>query len=548
MTSRGSTIPSYYESYDADREDRHTPNPYYGQPHAYGQAQQPHAQETPGSAAGADRDSFGFLDAHQKDFRDSVSSYSAAPVASQRTTALYDQNRPLPLSPGESSLQPPSPRNHIPSVYQDQLSPRNIASVYHDNRYTRYGGDDMELMPRHDPDNHVRWRDPSRSSSSFVDMSDDRDTIYPPNGNHRYSSSTNIPLVDDKSEGEDGKPPKRMPSIMRDPNVQKQIQARKNHRPYFIWAVSLVQLIVFIYEIVHNAQLTGSPIEIHPVFNPLIGPAQETTINVGARFDPCMRVVSEIANLAFPCLNDTGNPPTTTCSIEEICGMGGFHGGKPNQWWRFIVPMFLHGGVLHIGFNLLFQLRQGADLERDIGAWRIAIVYFASGIFGFVLGGNFAGAALASTGASGALFGLIALILLDLIHNWRIIEKPVRQLLLLLFQIVISFALGLLPLLDNFSHIGGFAMGLLSGLVFAPVIHFSVNHRRVIWALRIVALPIAVVLFVVLIRNFYTDDPQNSCKACVYLSCIPIALTNYCQGLGVQTTTINLPASGGAPA
>jgi len=38
----------------------------------------------------------------------------------------------------------------------------------------------------------------------------------------------------------------------------------------------------------------------------------------------------------------------------------------------------------------MFQLRTGADLERDMGWWRISIIYMTSGIAGFIFGGNFA--------------------------------------------------------------------------------------------------------------------------------------------------------------
>ena len=121
--------------------------------------------------------------------------------------------------------------------------------------------------------------------------------------------------------------------------------------------------------------------------------------------------------------------------------------------------MFLHAGLIHIGFNMLLQLTMARDMEISIGPIRFFLVYFSSGIFGFVLGGNFAAPGIASTGASGALFGIIALTLLDLLYNWQDRPKPWRDLAFIVLDVVISFVLGLLPGLDNFSHIGGFFMG-----------------------------------------------------------------------------------------
>ena len=68
------------------------------------------------------------------------------------------------------------------------------------------------------------------------------------------------------------------------------------------------------------------------------------------------------------------------------------------------------------------------------------------------------------SGASGSLFGIIALVLLDLLYTWRERRKPLRDLLWIIIDIIIAFALGLLPGLDNFSHIGGFLMGLVFGV------------------------------------------------------------------------------------
>lgn len=315
---------------------------------------------------------------------------------------------------------------------------------------------------------------------------------------------------------------------------------------------------------------------IRPSFNPMIGPSPYVLVNMGARFVPCMHNVDGIVNakerIPWPCPSATSlerGIPENNCTLSQLCGFGGFEEPKyepntplytkpePNQWFRFIIPMFLHGGLIHIGFNMLLQLTLGRDMEKSIGSIRFFLVYVSSGIFGFVMGGNFAAPIIASTGASGSLFGIIALTLLDLLYSWRDRVNPVKDILFILVDIVISFVLGLLPGLDNFSHIGGFLMGLALGIC---VLHspnslrrrigddvpYATSHvsggsladgtppsffknpvgffkgRKVLWwawwLIRVGALVLVTVVFILLINNFYVY--RVTCDWCKYLSCL----------------------------
>ncbi len=349
--------------------------------------------------------------------------------------------------------------------------------------------------------------------------------------------------------------------------------ANRKRIPYVVYLLTTIQIAVFIAEIVKNGLVTGSPIMIHPSFNPMIGPSTYVMINMGSRFVPCMHNVQGIQSsttlINWPCPNTTTNDATSSmnmCTLSELCGFSGvpnplYDGNanqkpEPNQWFRFIIPMFMHSGLIHIGFNMLLQLTIGRDMERSIGAIRFFIVYISSGIFGFVMGGNYAGLGISSTGASGSLFGIIALTLLDLLYSWRDRRHPVKDLLFIILDVVISFVLGLLPGLDNFSHIGGFLMGLALGI---SVLHSPNALRRRIgedssyatvsaasepdnlkamsffrnpvgffkgrkplwwgwWLLRVGAIVLVVVVFIVLLNNFYIY--HNTCSWCKYLSCL----------------------------
>lgn len=366
-------------------------------------------------------------------------------------------------------------------------------------------------------------------------------------------------------------------------------------KPWMVYLFTIVQIGVFIGEIVKNGEIfllsarnlydadilcvateTGSPIMIHPSFNPMIGPSTYILINFGARFVPCMHNVQNItdatAPISWPCPNATTT--SADCTLSELCGFGGVpephydstasmsNTPEPNQWWRFIVPIFMHAGLVHIGFNLLLQLTMGKEMERSIGSIRFFLVYISSGIFGFVMGGNYAAVGIASTGASGSLFGIIALTLLDLLYSWKDRRSPMKDLMFIMLDVIISFVLGLLPGLDNFSHIGGFLMGLCLGI---SVLHSPNALRRKIgedvpystvnaghhgpappgflknpvgffkgrkplwwawWLVRAGALVLVLVVFVVLLNNFYVY--HVTCSWCKYLSCL-VSLTSTCS-------------------
>ncbi|KAL8731378.1 MAG: hypothetical protein Q9166_003470 [cf. Caloplaca sp. 2 TL-2023] len=338
--------------------------------------------------------------------------------------------------------------------------------------------------------------------------------------------------------------------------------------PWVVYTLTLVQVVVFIAEIARNAVLTKSPIEIHPTFNPMIGPSPFVLINMGARYVPCMQNIPQVHDreIQWPSPSTTSADTSTyDGTLSDLCGFGGFKINTltdyPNQWYRFIIPMFLHAGIIHIGFNLLLQWMLGRDMEREIGSLRFLLVYLSSGIFGFVLGGNFAPKGIASTGASGALFGIIALMLLDLLYHWGERKSPWVDLAWIIFEIGISFVLGLLPGLDNFSHIGGFLMGLVLGICllhspdvlrrrvgaddppYASVgnaskkfgaetagitkfvkepVGFFKGRKPLWWAwwlVRAAALVGVLIVFIVLLRNFYKRCPSE-CQWCKHLSCL----------------------------
>ncbi|KAH9944507.1 rhomboid-domain-containing protein [Epithele typhae] len=286
---------------------------------------------------------------------------------------------------------------------------------------------------------------------------------------------------------------------------------------------SATMLGILIYELVLNNKAQGTRSR----------PSSSALITLGARFPPCMKNVTDFPPTTIvACLNNTANPVTEKCSLEDVCAFGGWQGETPDQSFRFVTPIFLHAGLIHYLLNMLAQLTLSAQVEREMGTLPFLVLYTAAGIFGNILGGNFALVGSPSVGASGAIFGTVAVAWVDLFAHWRYQYQPAKKLVFMIIELIIGIAIGFIPYVDNFAHLGGLLMGLLVGMALYPIISPSTRHRSIVIALRILSLPLIVALFIVLIRNFYTTDPNQACSWCRYLSCIPSSLNNHCKGTG----------------
>ncbi|KAK4049424.1 hypothetical protein OIV83_004157 [Microbotryomycetes sp. JL201] len=297
--------------------------------------------------------------------------------------------------------------------------------------------------------------------------------------------------------------------------------------PFASWGLSLIFAAVLVYELIRMAKITGSAIQTKPSFNPMIGGSIRSGIDQPRR---TIRWVYE--ERAKRDRHQLG-------TMSDICGFGGFATPQDaKQSFRFFVPIFLHAGVVHLLVNMLVQCFSSAMVEKMMGTPKFLVLYLLSGIFGFVLGANYALVGQPSVGASGAIFGTQAAFLVDLLAHWSLEHRPGRKLIWLVIELIAGLALGLVPGIDNFAHLGGMLMGLLVAIVLLPVIHQSKPHRIVFWILRAVAIPLIIILFVVLVRDFYTSDPASNCSWCRYLSCIPTSSNNKCQGTGLGTASI----------
>lgn len=158
----------------------------------------------------------------------------------------------------------------------------------------------------------------------------------------------------------------------------------------------------------------------------------------------------------------------------------GFHGVGPltlygaknntailnGQLWRFVTPLFLHGGFLHLGFNSYFLYLVGRRLESRFGTARFFALYILSGMGGVLM--SFAFSRYDSIGASSALFGLIGAWIPLLVRNQDLLANTRGQLWQIIQVIVINLLIGLSPGIDNWAHVGGLLTGLALGWLITP--------------------------------------------------------------------------------
>ncbi|MGF1504261.1 MAG: rhomboid family intramembrane serine protease [Anaerolineae bacterium] len=137
------------------------------------------------------------------------------------------------------------------------------------------------------------------------------------------------------------------------------------------------------------------------------------------------------------------------------------------EFWRLFTPMFLHGGLIHLGLNSYFLYIVGPQIERTFGAFRFLILYILAGIAGAVA--SFALTPNPSIGASGALFGLLGAFVPFLLLNRELLPNTDQSLRQIGLIIGINLLFGLQPGIDNWGHIGGMLGGMAMAWFITPL-------------------------------------------------------------------------------
>jgi rhomboid protease GluP len=197
-------------------------------------------------------------------------------------------------------------------------------------------------------------------------------------------------------------------------------------------------------------------------------------------------VVLYIGTLAFdPAGIRPGGMGILAPGIESLF-LFGASGAVPvfgyGRWWTVLSAAWLHGGVIHILFNMLWVRQLAPATSHLYGSNRMIIIYTFSSITGF-MASSFAGAFFRflpsfirgsdlTVGASAPIFGLLgALIYYGRRSGSSMIGDQARMWALILF--VFGF---LMPRIDNWAHLGGFIGGYLISSWLDPLKHEKLDH------------------------------------------------------------------------
>jgi len=189
--------------------------------------------------------------------------------------------------------------------------------------------------------------------------------------------------------------------------------------------------------------------------------------------------------------------------------------GKPfiivGKWWTLITAIYLHGGLLHILFNMLWIRQLGPIVEGVFGTSRLILIFTISGVIGFVLSNAFTGSI--TIGASGSVFGLLGALIFYGRDRGGVFGQVVYPQLLMWAGVMFLFGF-MYPGVNNLAHLGGFIGGYVSGNILSyhekrqettgqkKMATLAIGVTVVAFALSLLTIPSSLKLYNYLARGF----------------------------------------------
>jgi rhomboid protease GluP len=162
-----------------------------------------------------------------------------------------------------------------------------------------------------------------------------------------------------------------------------------------------------------------------------------------------------------------GDPAWNELTVRLGANVGPYTIG--GQWWRLLTNIFIHGGLVHLAFNMWCLWNLGRLAESVYGHWTFAVVYLLCGLSASLVSVAW-NPFVSSVGASGAIFGIAgALIASFYLGEFSLPRSAISGMLRSVVAFVgYNLVFGaMVARVDNAAHIGGLLMGLLLGALIA---------------------------------------------------------------------------------
>ena len=174
------------------------------------------------------------------------------------------------------------------------------------------------------------------------------------------------------------------------------------------------------------------------------------------------------------------------------------------ELWTLLTANFVHYDILHFGFNIYALYALGKLVDNFYGYKTLFITYILSGLLAsiFTYGYSYViDEPISSLGASGAIFGLLGLLVSGTLKGNNLPFETKSFYPTLLIAILIS----LLPQVNLWAHVGGFISGFLLGYFIKPKIGYAFfeKEENLINTLFYISLGIFVIAFFAFVINFF---------------------------------------------
>jgi rhomboid protease GluP len=149
-------------------------------------------------------------------------------------------------------------------------------------------------------------------------------------------------------------------------------------------------------------------------------------------------------------------------SLEMLGATGFVPIDEYRRYWTLISANYLHGGILHILFNMIAFRQLASIVAREFGLYRMFAIYTLSGVFGYWI--SYVFEVYWTIGASAAVCGLVGAILYYGKSRGGIYGKTLYKQISI--WVVFLFVFGfVVPGINNWGHGGGILAGVALGFM-----------------------------------------------------------------------------------